>query len=222
MRKKRFKHPARVLALWAAVLAVVFGATLLGNVAMARYVAHVRAHDPAPHLNAAENSLNRNSYSEAWAQIERAREKAPDAPRVYKVMGDFHFHQKHWKEALEAYRTAIDKGTTSHGVYINALWALIELRYYRDAVAFGEQCIAQGFQEPIFPRYIAEAHLRRGEQNEAIPHLERALEGYVNDPYLMRQLAAAYRATGRKTRAATLEQRIAEVEAAVERLRGGK
>lgn len=221
MRKKRFKNPRLVLGIWGVALVIVGAATLAGNLAVARYVAYARAHDPNPHLNTAEEYLNRGSYPEAWSEIARAREKAPDHARVHKVIGDFHFRQKHWKEALEAYRTAIDKGTDARGVYINALWSLIELRYYRDAVDFGETCIASGFKDAVFPRYVAEAHLRRGDRNAAIPYLERALDGYPNDLHLMKQLAEAYRATGRKTRAHDLQQRIDAIEASVGRTPGG-
>lgn len=204
-----------VLTFWGMAIAALFGVTVAANVALGNHLARVRAQDPGPHLNTAEEFMNRNSFPEAWAEIRKAQEKAPEDPRVYKVSGDLHFREKAWLPAIESYKTAIDKGSDSAGVYSNMLWAFIELGRYSDAIAVGEECIKGGRQEPVIYRYTAEAYIREGNRIKAIPFLEDALKRYVKDLYLMRQLVEAYRSVGRNSKANELEQHIREIEASI-------
>ena len=215
MRRERFRNPRLVLAIWAGTVLVAVSVSLYANVLLMRHVEQIRAEDPAPHLNAAEGYLNRNSVPEAWAEIRKAQEKAPDDPRVYKVSGDLHFREREWMPAIDSYARAIEKGSGAPGVFSNTLWALIELGRFKEAVVFGEKCIAQGLQQAIIYRYTAEAYIRAGEREKAIPFLENALERYVKDLYLMRQLADAYQSMGRKSKADALRQHIKEIESAI-------
>lgn len=221
MRKERFKRPRLVLILWGLTIAAVFSLSVAANVSLANYMTRVRVQDPGPHLDAAEQFMNRNSVPEAWAELRKAEEKAPEDPRVHKVSGDLHFREREWLPAFETYAKAIEKGSDAPGVFSNSLWALIELQRHSDAIALGEKYIEKGLQEPIIYRYTAEAYIRAGERVKAIPFLEGALKRYVKDLYLMRQLVAAYRSVGRNSKADELQRHIREIEASIPATRGG-
>lgn len=217
--RRRFRHPQVILLVWAGLVLSGVVLSLWGNVALVQHVRYLRAHDPMPHLTTAETLVARGSIQEAWAELRSAMEKAPKDARVFKVVGDLHFRQKEWIEAVDAYRSAIDEGSDAPGVFANTLWALIELSHYPEAIAFGEDCIRRGLTDAVIPRYIAEAYLRSGDRAAAIPFLEKALERYTNDLYLLGKLLGAYRMTGDTAKAQALEQRITALKAVTEQPR---
>lgn len=218
MKRRRFKYPQLVLAVWVLLLAAGTALSIAYNWRIYDHVEEVRATDPNPALSLAEDLMNRNRVAEAWEQVGIARQHNAEHPRVWQVAGDLHFRVEQWEEARTAYERAIELGTTHKGAYLNLLWSLIKLQYYRDAANLGREFMrffATHFDDhdPIFPRYVAEALVRRGDRVEAIPYLERALDGYGNDFYLMQNLAQAYRLAGRLEESRAMQARIAEERA---------
>jgi tetratricopeptide (TPR) repeat protein len=212
MAPRRYRHPVAVLAVWAVLLALLFAVTVLYNMALSAYVAQVRATDPHPPLTSAERFIELNRFEDAWVQVEVARERAPEHPRLWKVIGDIHFRRANHREAAEAYQRAVELGSADRGVYANLLWSLIQLQYYQRASELGRRFM-QRWNDPVFPRYVAEAFIRRGEREKAVPYLEEALEGNQRDLYLLRNLARAYQSVGRLQEAQEVQRRVDAIEA---------
>lgn len=215
---KPFKNVRRVLTLWAAILvAGLVGAEAFTS-GLAIHARHVRDKDYRTNLAAAAESMDSNDVAGALRQVEEALRKAPDASQPHVVAGDIHFRLKRWEQAIAAYERALAKGSRVVGTKLNTVWALIELKQYDRAVAFGEGSVAEGKDAAALSRYIAEAHLRAGRPVDAIPHLERALEGYPDDRYLLDHLERGYVRAGREEDAEKVRGRIAEVQASLNEL----
>lgn len=212
MTPGRYNHPVAVLAAWSLVLVLVFAVTIVYNMGLSAYVAHERASDPHPPLTEAERYIELNRFEDAWEQVEIARTRAEEHPRLWKVIGDLHFRRSKHREAAEAYQHAVERGSADRSVYANLLWSLIQLQYYQRASEMGRRFM-QRWHDPVFPRYVAEAFIRRGEREKAVPYLEEALEGNETDLYLLRNLARAYQSAGRLQEAQKVQRRIAAIEA---------
>jgi len=215
------KNPAKVQAIWATVLAMVLAFGIVSNLLAGYYATWMREQRPQTYLVEAERLMNRNDMPGALEQWQKAYERAPDMPDVHKVAGDIQYKLKNWEQAILAYEEAMKLGSAAQGVRTNTLWALVELGRYIEATEFGERSIAEGFTDPIFPRYVAEAYYRAGERAKAIPFLEDALKGYPNDLYLMEHLRQAQVAAGNREQAQAMQERMAEVEATLSALAGG-
>lgn len=202
----------RFLGIWAAVIAALVVASLLGNGALAHYVQQARENDPDIYLDEAEKLMNAGETNTAWLRINAAIEKSPDYARAHKVQGDLYFRQEQWERALDAYEEALSLQTRQGGVVTNALWSLIELGRHEEAIGFGEAQLKDGFDNPQIARYVAEAYSRAGRVGEAIPHLRHALRTYADDLYLLSLLRQAYASTGQETLERTTQVRIAELQ----------
>lgn len=215
------KASLRFVLSWLA--AIVVGAALLAgaNVAMARYARHDRDRRPETYIGLAETAMNDGDFAGAFRFWEQAFDRAPESPLVYKVLGDIHYNQNQWQDALEAYQKALEFGSTAKGVRMNALWCLVELKRYTNALEFGRLCIKEGLDDADLYRRTAEACFRGGMHAEAIPLFEEALQGYRSDLFLMEHLRQAYQEVGRKEEAEKLAQRIVQLEAQSTTARGG-
>ncbi|NIA12928.1 MAG: tetratricopeptide repeat protein [Nitrospiraceae bacterium] len=204
-----------IMLLWAAMLVVLGAFTVAVNIAMARYAERERERRPETYIALAEAAMNEHDYGAALRHWEQARLRGPEDPFVYKVLGDIHYNLQHWKEALKAYKTSIELGSDAQGVRMNALWSMVELKRYTEALEFGKLCIDDGIIDPDLYRRTAEACFRGGMFEEAIPLYEMAMETYGDDLYLMEHLRQAYEQVGRTQDAARLSKQIVQLESAL-------
>ena len=204
-----------VMLLWTTLLVVLGVFTVAINVAMARYAGRDRERRPETYIARAEAAMNERDYTAALRHWEQAHERGPKDDLVFKVLGDIHYNLQHWTDALDAYKTAIELGSDALGVRMNALWSLVELKRYTEALEFGKLCIGEGITDPDLYRRTAEACFRGGMFAEAIPLYEVAVEGYGNDLYLMEHLCQAYKRVGRTQDAARLTKQIVQLESAL-------
>lgn len=204
-----------VMLLWAIMLVVLGAFAVSVNVAMARYAARERERRPETYIALAEQAKNQRDYGAALRHWEQARKRGPEDPVVYKVLGDIHYDLQHWTEALKAYKSSIEFGSDARGVRMNALWSMVELERYTEALEFGMLCMHKGVVGPDLYRRTAEACFRGGMFEEAIPLYETAVEGYGDDLYLMGRLRQAYSEVGRTQDAARLRGQIVQLESAL-------
>lgn len=208
-----FHHPKRVLLGWRVALVVAMGVIAGINLAIASYVSHMRATDYRAMLATASQHIQQNNYPEALNQVERALKAAPDRPEPLEVLGLIHYRLENWPKVVDAFKAALDKGSKDPGAREIIVWALIEMGEYSEAVAFGKQILQGDVVPPALHRYLAEA-LFRGEQfQEAIEHLELALQATPNDLYVLDHLRYAYEATGDANKADNARRRIEEIHA---------
>ena len=210
-----------ILAGWAVGLCVLAALTIWGNVTMARYGAHVRDRRPETHIALAVEAAEKGDYSGALGHWRDARDRAPKRPDVHKVLGDLQFELKHYEPARRAYEEALECGSTSPGVRLNALWCLVQLERYEEALAFGRLCMQEGMTDPDLYRRTGEACFRGKMFAEAIPLYEKALEGYPNNPYLMEHLRQAYVGVGERKKAKDMAARIVALENSLGMIKGG-
>lgn len=209
-------HSRRILVLWGAALAVGFSALWGSNLALPEVIERVRAQDYRTFLVAADRAMKRNDLPTALDNLRRAFEIAgPNNPEPHKVAGDVYHHFHKWQEAVEAYRKAMTLGNRDPGPRLNAVWALVQLERYREAVAFGRAARDDGFGQPGLLRSIAEAYRRQGDPVAAIPFYEQALRGFPNDLYLMGQLVQAYDYAGLEEKAGKMRTRMDNVQSTV-------
>ena len=211
-RRRRFKRPGLVIAVWAAALVLLFAGGVAYNHWLSGYVEHVRATDPNPALTAAEAFMAQSRYLEAVEQIDLAQQRAPEHPRVWKVRGDYFFHREEYRRAAESYERALQLGWSDKSVPVNYVWTLIKLEHYDDALHWGKEFMKR-FDTPLLPRYVAEAYIRKDNRIDAIPYLERAYKATGDDVYLMSNLVSSYRAAGRLEDADKILARLNEVRA---------
>jgi len=209
------------MLMWSLLLAVVLVLTVVGNLLTIGYVKASRERDPRMYLEAADQLRRRHDITGALEQLDEAFRLAPNSPLAYKVSGDLHYQLKQWDRAVEAYKRAIELGSTDQGVRTNTVWSLIEMAQYEQAVEFGRLCIAQGYGHVTLVRYVGEAYFRAGDHAAAIPFLEKVLEKNPNDLYIMERLRQAYKATGNHEQAKATEVRIADIEATIDSLAAG-
>jgi tetratricopeptide (TPR) repeat protein len=209
MPDKQFPNPAKVLGTWAAVL-VAAGIILAAHEYWLFGQAEaLRAASPWACLKTAERFEAQGNWQGALDMLGEAARRDPASPLPYERMGMLYYNQqKQWPKALEAFRNAIARGSKDIDVRGKIMWCLIHLGEYRTATEFGKACMDEGFDSPHFPRYIAEACRRAGEDAESIPYFEQALEGFPGDLYLMERLMQAYRKVGNAERAEALQQQI--------------
>jgi tetratricopeptide (TPR) repeat protein len=220
MNRPPIRNPRRALFLWAVLLVLGVALAEAFTFSLAGYGRQLAANDYRTHLAAAFDRMNRFDYVGALAEIEYAKQKAPDVAELYARAGDIHYQLKHWREAIQEYRDAIARGNRDEGARLNVVWSLIELKRYDDAIAFGKAAIKEGFTLPALPRYIAEACFRSGKEIESVQFYEMALDGYHNDLYLLDHLRQAYLKTRQTAKAEALRLRIADIEASLNAPRG--
>jgi tetratricopeptide (TPR) repeat protein len=208
-----FTHPRRILAAWLALL--LAGAALLGlgYAWLARHEARLREGSPWTHLKEAERLKNANRPQAAIAALQRAAELDPASPVPHEEMGRIYYtRQSDWTKAIESYRQALVLGSESIEARGKILWSLIHLGRYQDAAEFGIGCVQQGYEDPEFDRYIAEAYRRAGMHAESIPYFEAAVEAFPGDTLLLERLIQAYTAIGDAEKAAETDRRLQRSE----------
>lgn len=209
-----------ILAGWAVGLCVLASLTIWGNVELARYGAHVRDRRPETHIALALQAAQNGDFRRALDHWEDARARAPKRPDVHKVLGDLQFELNHYEVALRAYKEALECGSSSAGVRLNALWCLVQLERYQEALAFGRLCMQEGMTDPDLYRRTGEACFRNKMFAEAIPLYKKALEGYPNNLYLMEHLRYAYQGAGEQKKAKDMAARIVELENSLGMVKG--
>lgn len=190
------QSPERWLAAWAALIVAGFIAVQGVDRAILAYSERVRASDYRTFVAEAGRLADAGQIDEAFLSLETALRLAPYAPEPHLMVGHLHYRRQRWEDAILAYRRALQNGTPDIGARLNTVWAFIQLGRHADAVALGEVSMKSGFDTPLMARYVAEAQLRAGNFDEAIPHLQAALESFRNDLYLWEQLARAAREMG--------------------------
>jgi tetratricopeptide (TPR) repeat protein len=218
MEGRPFKNPRSVFVVWSAVLALVLLTGGAANVALARYVQHMRENDPRTYLQEAQQRLNRDDLAGALEQVEQALQIAPGKPDGYRIRGLVHFRMKHWQEAFDCFQQAIQRGDLIEDTRLKSMSALMNMKRYEEALALGKRCIGESYPHWSWHWYMATTYRALGKYAEAIPYYENALKGHPNDLYVMDQLAQAYRITGNAEKAEAMERRIAEAQASQERL----
>ncbi len=217
MPARPYKNTRRVMALWGTSLMVLVTGVVIINVAIASYVDQMRTNDYRAILSMASKYIDSDEFPNALNQAELALRKAPDRPEPWEMLGHIHYRLENWPKAVEAFRTAIIKGSEDAGVREIVVWALIEMGEYGEAVDFGQACVAAGIVPPALHRYLAEALFRDQRFTEAIPYLEVALKATPNDLYLLDHLRHACEATGALTKADETRQRIEDIHAQINR-----
>jgi len=211
----------KILAVWGILVLAGFAFVLWLNVPILRLADYVRSKDYNTYLAAADRAMKVDDITTALQEVDRALELAPpNAHLPYKVKGDIYCHFKKWEEAVAAYEKAMELGSPNEGVRLNAVWALVSLERYREAVALGQKAEREGVTHPGLIRSIAEAHRRAGNYEAAIPYYERAVEAYPEDLYLMDQLRQAYARVKNDVGVATMQARIMRVQADMEAQQG--
>lgn len=210
-----------ILTGWAVGLCGLAALTVWGNVALARYGAHVRDRRPETHIALAVEAVEKGDFRSALDHWRDARDRAPKRPDVHKVLGDFQFELNHYEVALRAYKEALECGSSSAGVRLNALWCLVQLERYQEALAFGRLCMQEGMTTPDLYRRMGEACFRGEMFAEAIPLYEKALEGYPDNLYLMEHLQQAYARAGQRKRTKEMAARIAALDNSLGMVKGG-
>lgn len=209
------ENARRILVLWCAIILLLLALTESLNFGLRTYARERRESDYRTYLAAATDLMNRYDYSGALAQVEEAKRRQPQAPEPYALAGHVRYQLKHWSQAITEYQEAISRGSREEGVFLNVVWALIELKRYEEATALGIKALNAGFSMPALPRYIAEAYFRNGKMTEAIPYYQMALNGYPNDLYLLDHLRQSYRAAGQLDKAKEMQTSIANIEASL-------
>jgi len=208
----------KVLVAWAVLIAAGFLAAEGLTAWLARHGQILRANDYRTYLGFAADFVEKNDFQRALAQTEEAKRKARHEPAPYEVAGDIHYRLKQWDKAIVEYDRAFARNSSAAGPRLNKVWALIELGRNDEAAAFGRQAMDEGYRSPAMARFVAEACFRAGKHAEAIPYYEEALQGYPNDLYLLEHLRQCFAATGRPDRAREMSDRIADVEASINRI----
>lgn len=208
-----FARPRRILALWLALLCAGFAALGAGYGWLIRHERHLREHSPWTHLKEAERLKDANRPQAAIAALRRAADLDPASPVPHEEMGRiFYTRQSDWGKAIEAYRQALVLGSQSVEARGKIIWSLIHLGRFKDAAEFGVLCLQQGYEEPEFRRYIAEAYRRAGMHAESIPYFEEAVEAFPGDTQLLERLVQAYTAVGDADKAADARERLQRSE----------
>ncbi len=209
------ENARKILMLWCAIILLLLALAEGLNFGLRTYARERRESDYRTYLAAAMDFMNRYDYPGALAQVEEAKRRQPQAPEPYALAGHVRYHLKHWSQAITEYQEAISRGSREEGVFLNVVWALIELKRYEEATALGIKAVNAGFSMPALPRYIAEAYFRNGKMTEAIPYYQMALNGYPNDLYLLDHLRQSHRAAGQLDKAKEMQTRIADIEASL-------
>ena len=215
MNAGRFAHPRMLLLTWAALLSLGALTAWGGTRWLDAHVDHLRDQSPWTYLKAAEAHAQLNNWPAALEALQAAVDRDSELAVPHERAGHILHDLGRGREALAAYRRTMARGNDSENVAGKAVWCLIQLERYNDAIALGQACLDRGMQSPYFPRFIAEAHRRAGDAAAAIPWFERALEGFPGDLLLMERLAQTYEAIGRTEDAAGLRAQIREQESAV-------
>jgi len=205
----------KTLLLWCAAVLLLLAFTEAINLGLRTFARERRANDYRTYLATANDLINRYDYPAALSQVAESKRRNSKAPEPYAIEGHIRYQLKQWNMAINEYKTAIAQGSREEGVFLNLIWALIELNRYDEAAALGEKTITAGFTVPALPRYTAEAYFRAGKKVEAIPFYEMALKGYPNDLYLLDHLRQAYRAANQLEKAKEMQARIADIEASL-------
>jgi len=213
------QNSRRALTVWSIGLVAAVVLVLAGNLLMARYGNQMRDARPETYIAEAERLMNREDFPGAFAAWHKAYERGPESPLVHKVLGDLHHRLSHWEEASGAYEKALAMGSDSTGVRLNLLVCFLERARYEELARRGRAFMDAGFDDPFFPRYVAEAHFRLKRFQEAIPYINWALEGFQNDLYLLLRLEQCHQAIGNTEEAEAVRKRIAEVEQTVQSFR---
>lgn len=203
------------LLLWTVAVLLLLAFTEAVNLGLRTFARERRANDYRTYLATASDLMNHYDYPAALAQVEEAKRRSANAPEPHALEGHIRYQLKQWNLAINEYKSAISQGSREEGVFLNLIWALIELSRYDEAAALGEKTIAAGFSVPALPRYTAEAYFRAGKKVEAIPFYEKALQGYPNDLYLLDHLRQSYRTANQPEKAKEMQTRIANIEASL-------
>ncbi len=210
-----FEKPRKALMTWTAVLVALLALTEGLNYGLRSIAEERRASDYRTYLATATDLIDQYDFPAALAQIEDAKRKGPNAPEPYAMAGHVRYQLKQWNQAITEYQGAITRGSREEGVFLNVVWALIELKRYEEAAALGIKTINAGVSLPALPRYVAEAYFRDAKTAEAIPYYEKALKGYPNDLYLLDHLCQSYKAAGQLEKMKDIQTRITDIEASL-------
>ena len=206
-----YKKPGRVLTVWM-VFCVLGGGLLYGaDVGLARYADYQREYDYRTYLGYAEGRMALADYAGALTHLNHAKELAPESIEPYAFAGNIHYGLKHWDLAIENLQEAVAHGDTSHFVRLDIVRALMELEDYERAAALGEQFAKQVTENNAILQNAAEAHLRLGQPEKAVPLLELALASTPANLYQLSRLAGAYRTLGEEEKAMQTEARIGAI-----------
>ena len=198
-----------VLTLWAAVLLVGVLVAAGWQAGLASYVGAKRAESPWTYLKAAANYEAQQNWGQAIAMLHEAAKRDAQSPVPHERLGLIYYqHRSDWSAALAAFDAALARNSTSLDLRGKYIWSLIHLKRYDEAAAFGQRCIDEGQTSANFPRYTGEALFRARKFNEALPHLEKALEGFSSDMLLLERVAACLRETGNTEKLKQIEKRI--------------
>ncbi len=207
-----FERSRKRLYQWALTIACAACALIAANAALAYRVSVLRERSPWTYLKAAESLKARNNWAGAVQMLEEAANRDPQSPVAWERMGQIQYNQEQWEKALFAFQNALDRGSRDTDARGKVIWCLIHLRRFDGAAAFAKACIDEGDPSPYLPRYAAEAYRRAGRYAEAIPYLDKALEGFPDDLYLMELLLQCYKHLGNQQKAAEIQQRIERLQ----------
>jgi tetratricopeptide (TPR) repeat protein len=210
-----FANPRKAIVVWTLALIAVLAFTGALNYGFRLNAREMRENDFKTYIAAADECMNRHDYPEALKQAEEAKRRAPNAPEPYAVAGHVRYQLRHWGIAITEYQAAIARGSCEEGVFLNIVWALIELKRYPEAAELGTKALTAGISQPALPRYIAEAYFRDDKMAEAVPYYEMSLKGYSSDLYLLDHLARSLKGAGQKEKAEEIQRKIADIEASL-------
>lgn len=208
------EHHRVLIGTWISVLVLIAALTIYTNSWMLAHFERAREANFRTYLELATPLINSGDLAGALGEVKKALTRAPERPEPHAFEGHIRYKLKQWSAAIEAYQRALDYGSTAPGVRSNMLWALIEVEKYEDVVSLGDTFVAQGYAFPTLNRYISEALLRGNEIAKAVPYLEKTLNDYPSDLYILERLRAAYTSIGEPDKATEIASRIEDVHAA--------
>jgi len=218
MYRPTFKHPRRVLAIWAVLWVLGAAAIIAFDVRLAGHAAHLRENDYRTFLGEAVLLLESKDYLGALQRVERAKALAPDVYEPYAYAGGIHYRMNQWDRACENFSRAVEMGDPNVGPRLDIVWSLIELKRFDEAAAFGAKAVEQFPDNALLPQYTAEALMKASRPAEAVPFLERALGQSENNLYLLDRLAKAHDMTGDAEAAAKARARIESIHEEIGRV----
>ena len=143
---------------------------------------------------AAATTLQAGEIEKAAGYVERIRQASPDAPGTYALEGDRAMAQTRYRDALDLYRKAGEKGSSRELAYAQ----------YRAGMLSGtaqpekpiEDWVAAHPDDIGAISVLADARQRGGDTAGAIKLYEQALQKAPGNALLLNNLAVAYQATG--------------------------
>lgn len=198
----------RIRAVWALLLCLVIALTIGADIAFARHGRELRENDPITHFKTGLDYLHEGRLPEALDEAARAIELNPKYGDAYVLRANIQSRLGQWTEAAASYTRGFELGESSGKAAVNAVCCHIRAEDFAAAVEMGKKAEARGVTRPDLYQSMAVACVRQGQQIDAIPYLEKALDGMPTDLYLLDQLTQAYAAAGREEDAEAVRERM--------------